>query len=68
MWKKHPDVKTRDSTDLAILRFKNKEKSDMVDMFFYIFFKISSYLLFFFSYFSLILYFLLLLLLIMISK
>lgn len=67
MRKKHPDVKTRDSTDLAILRFKNKEKSDMVDMFFYIFFKISSYL-FFFSYFSLILYFLLLLLLIMISK
>lgn len=38
MQKKHLDVKSRDSTDLAILRFKNKEKSDMVDMFFYIFF------------------------------
>lgn len=47
MRKKHLDVKSRDSTDLAILRFKNKEKSDVVDMFFYIFFKISSYLLFF---------------------
>lgn len=47
MGKKHTDIKTRDSTDLTILRFKNKEKSDMVDIFFYIFFKISSYLLFF---------------------
>lgn len=52
MRKKHLDVKSTDSTDLAILRFKNKEKSDMVDMFFYIFFKISSYLFFFLLFFS----------------